>query len=143
MFLFFFFVLLTCTFHPANKNYYGVRIVTGYQVGAGTKDTGIYITLIGSKASSGKVKIISCLKAFEGTFSRRTYDDLVVECDGDLGEILVVVVGNDAMWACLGTPWFVDFVTVHNFQSKQNDEFPCYYWIGSHECVSFTAHTSK
>ena len=39
--------------------YYGVRIVTGSQAFAGTQDTDIYITLVGSKAASGKVKIVT------------------------------------------------------------------------------------
>ncbi len=128
----------------ANKGYYGIRIVTGKQLSARMSDSGVYITLIGSKASSGKVYICKWLKIFSQSTSRQSYDDLLIETDQDLGEILVVILGNDEAWFCsgIGAPWFVDFVMIHNFQSKGTDEFPCYHWIGDGDSVSCTAHTS-
>ena len=121
-----------------------MRIVTGSQEGAGTTDTDVYITLTGNKASSGKVGISSWLKALKGSTNRRTFDDLIIESDGDLGRVLVVAIGNEKEWfADLGAPWYVDFVMVHNFQSSLNEEFPVYHWIGDGDCVTCTAHTSK
>ena len=126
------------------KFYYGVRIVTGSQAGAGTDDTDIYITLTGSKASTGKVGISSWLKVLKGNFNRRTFDDLVIECDDDLGQVLMVTLGNDKDWLIqVDSPWYIEFVTVHNFQSTLNEEFPVYYWIGDRDYVTCTAHTSE
>ena len=107
-------------------------------------DTDVYITLIGSKASSGKVKIGGWLKALKGGSKRQTFDDLIIESDGDLGVVLVMAVGNKKdLLDDLGAPWYVDFVMVHNFQSSLNEEFPVYHWIGDGDCVTCTAHTSE
>ena len=126
------------------KYYYGARIVTGRCEGAGTKDTDVYITLIGSKASSGKITVGGWLKALKGSCSRHTFDDLIIESDGDLGQVLVVGVGNEKdLLTILGAPWFVDFVMVHDFQSNLNEEFPVYHWIGDGDYVTCTAHTSE
>ena len=79
-----------------------------------------------------------------------SYDDLVIECSGDLGQIEVVELGNDkGLWSTgsnlLGAAWYVDFVVVHNFQQKgqQGQEYPCYHWIGDGDYVTCTANTSK
>ena len=121
-----------------------MRIVTGSQEGAGTTNTDVYITLTGTKASSGKVGISGWLTALTGTFTRKTFDDLIIESDGDLGHVLVVAIANEKEWLVdCGAPWYVDFVIVHNFQSEHNLEFPVYYWIGYGDCVTCTAHTSE
>ena len=128
----------------STKSYYGVRIVTGCQEGAGGMDTDVYITLFGSKGHSGKIALSSILAVLKGRFSRRTFDDLVIESDCDLGEILVVGVGNEKEWlADMGAPWYVDFIMVHNFQRNSSDEFPVYHWIGDGDYVTCTAHTSE
>ena len=104
----------------------------------------VYIKLIGRHAESGKVKLTDLLTDMEGNFRRKKYDDLVIESDADLGEVLVVVVGNSHQFLSSCNPlWYVDFVIVHNFQSKTNEDFPCYHWIGPGDHVSCTAHTSK
>ena len=108
------------------KYYDGVRIATGSQKGAGTSNTAVYITLTGDKASSEKVGISSWVKARKGSCKRRTFDDLTIEfeSDDDLGQVLVVGIGNEKKWfAGSGAPWYVDYVVVHNFQSGLNEEF--------------------
>lgn len=75
---------------------------------------------------------------------RGTTENLIIESSGDLGTVLVVVLGNDKSWlAPLGAPWYVNEVQVHNLQSKIQEVFPCYHWIGDGDSVSFTAHTSE
>ena len=131
--------------YTGDKYYYGVRIVTGSAEGAGADFTNeIYMELVGSNAESGKVKLTDFMTTMEGSFRRKKYDDLVIESDKDLGEIQVVVVGNGhefvkSLFPC----WFVDFVIIHNFQSKTSEDFPCYHWIGVGDHVSFTANTSE
>ena len=131
--------------HAGDKCYYGVRIVTGSAEGAGADFTNeIYMKLVGSNGESGRVKLTDFVTTMEGSFRRKKYDDLVIESDKDLGEIQVVVVGNGHEF--LSSPfscWFVDFMIIHNFQSKTSEDFPCYHWIGVGDHVSFTAHTSK
>ena len=112
--------------------------------GGGAWDKEVYIRLIGSHAESGKVKLTDSQTTMEGSFRRKKYDDLVIESHADLGEVLVVIIGNEHKLLSFSNPrWYVDFVIVHNFQSKANEDFPCYHWIGPGDHVSCTAHTSK
>ena len=118
--------------------------MTGSAEGAGGDFwKGVYIKLIGRHAESGKVKLTDLLTELEGSFMRKKYDDLVIESDADLGEVLVVVVGNHEILSSCDPLWYVDFVIVHNFQSNTNEDFPCDHWIGPGDHVSCTAHTSK
>ena len=105
----------------------------------------MFVQLIGNKGQTSKVYLQNCLKVLVGhDIDHDTTENLIVESSGDLGEVLVVVLGNDKSWlAPLGAPWFVNEVQVHNFQSKVQERFPCYHWIGDRDEVSFTVHTSE
>ena len=136
-----------------------MRIVTGSEPGAGTLEDDVYITLVGSKASGTKIPIVDN-KVFRvpGAIYTNCYDDLLIESGADLGELLVVIIGNpknavftlnpfkaasNVVSAVAGSAWFVSFVDIIDFQTKQTVEFPCYHWINDGEDVSFTATTSK
>ena len=100
----------------------------------------MYISIIGSVASSGKVKVDGCfLRGHDG----QGYDDLIIEADGNLGNILVVEVANEDKIFDNELPWYVSLVTVHDFQNDSCEDFPSYHWVGNEESVSFTAHTSE
>ena len=123
--------------------YYGVRIVNGSEKLSGTPDTDIYLMLVGSKATTGRVSIVQGYLTASGT-STQSYDDLVVETNKDLGEVLVVTLGNPRNWLIsAGSSWFVDFVDVFNLQTKHKQEFPCYHWIDDGDEISFTSKTCK
>ena len=106
--------------HTDGRYYYGVSVVTGKQEGAGTSDTGVFVQLIGSKGQTSKVYLQDYLKVLTGrNIDSDTTENLIVESSGDLGEVLVVVLGNDKSWlAPLGAPWFVNEVQVHNFPKQ-------------------------
>ena len=131
--------------HADGKYYYGVSVVTGKQKGAGTSDTGVFVQLVGSKGQTKKVYLQNHLSVLLGRdIDEDTVENLIIESSGDLGEVLVVILGNDKSWlAPLGAPWFVNEVQVHNFQNEIHERFPCYHWIGDGDEVSFTAHTSE
>ena len=62
----------------------------------------------------------------------------------DLGEVLVVILGNHKNWLfSAGSAWFVDFVVVIDKQTKSEAEFPCYHWINDGDYISFTSKTGK
>lgn len=136
--------------HADSSFLYGLAIQTGKQLLAGTPDSGVYVTLVGSGGHTGKIYIHSALtfaisKKYIG---RGTIDFVIVKskADHDLGEVLVVILGIDKnrRQNVIPDPWFVDCVYVYNFQTKKPiSTFPCYHWIGSGDSVSFTAHTSK
>ena len=99
----------------------------------------MYVVIVGSVASSSKVKVSgSFLPSFGGRCN-----DLIIEADGNLGDILVVEVVNEHTFFDNKHPWYVSLVTVYNFQSNSSENFPCYHWVGNEESVSFTAHTSE
>ena len=116
--------------------------MTGSDEGAGADFTNM--KLVGSNAESGKVKLTDFVTTMKGSFRSKKYDDIVIESDKDLGEVQVVVVGNGHEFLSSHFPcWFVDFVIIHNFQSRTTEQFPCYHWIDLEDHVSFTAHTSE
>jgi len=122
--------------------YYGVRIVTGVQRGIGASDPNIHLELIGSKAMTGAIKIkTGWLSALRRPHRRQVCDDLIVESAEDLGDILVVVLGNNNGWFTNhGSPWYVKYVTVYR---DSEVVFPCYHWIGGSMHIHFTAHTGE
>ena len=129
----------------AVKYYYDLTIVTGQQEGAGTSDTGVFVRLIGSKGQSSKIYLQNFLKVLIGKgIKEDSHDTLTIESSGDIGEILVVILGNDKCWLVTsGAPWYVNEVLVHNLQNKERKVFPCYHWIGDNDYISFTAQTGK
>ena len=132
-------------FITATKHCYDVTIVTGKQEGAGTSDTGVFVRLVGSKGQSKKVYLQSFLKVLFGKgIKEASRDSLRIESEGDLGDILVVILGNDKSWLTTsGAPWYVNEVLVNNLQNKEHKVFPCYHWIGDGDHVSFTAETGE
>ena len=134
------------TLNAAGNYYYGVSIVTGDQKGAGTPDTGAYVTLVGSKGHSGKIFLQNFLSVVTGrSLDKGMCSSFVIESSGNLGEVLVVILGIDKrkLSNALADPWYVDDVGVYNYQSKWQDMFPCNHWLNNGDSVSFTAHTSK
>lgn len=79
------------------------------------------------------------------SIDKGTSSNVVIESSGDLGDVLVVILGIDKglLNNPLAAPWYVDDVGVYNYQNKQRDVFPCYHWLATGDSVSFTAHTSK
>lgn len=92
---------------------------------------------------SGPVKVkTGWLGALRRPHRRQVCDDLIVESSEDLGDILVVVLGNNNGWFTdQGTPWYVKYVRVYS--DNKEVVFPCYHWIGDEEHIHFTAYTSK
>jgi hypothetical protein len=133
--------------HTGRRYCYGASIKTGNQEGAGTPDTGAYIILIGSKGHSDKINLQSLLTILFGrSLDKGTYRNVVIESSGDLGEVLVVILGieeDKLINNSLADPWYINDVNIYNYQNGQEEVFPCYHWLNSGDSVSFTAHTSK
>ena len=120
-----------------------MQIDTGKQIGAETKNE-LYLTLVGTKGHTGKVSLQNFLKALLNPISKETTEKLTIESDRDLGDILVVIVGNVGFHqdALIEDYWYVSSVGVANLQTDTVEHFPCYHWIGENSSVSFTANTS-
>lgn len=137
------------------KFYYGVRIITGDHDNAHADTSSVKIKITGDIATSDDVSMrVKEYLIVYAHFKKSTYEDVLVESDGDLGEILIV---EPSMchhgWADILVPspqWYVEFITVYNRQSNESNgytqtkDFPCYHWIG-HDCrgVSCTSETGE
>ena len=121
-------------------------VSTGEEEGTAGFDRGIYLVVEGTKGSSGKLYV---RKLFSIASSKGAAYLVQIEASGDLGEILVTTVGSDPHQTSVfdkgmkPKPWFVEFVIVHNFQSKYTSTFPCYHWIAFGGSVSLTSGTGK
>ena len=116
--------------------------MNGKQLGAGTSSPEAFISLIGRSGHSGKLYLQGFLSLLSGnTIHQDTWDNVIIESNGDLGEILVVILGIDE--SIVDDPWYVNEVGVYNFQSSKHDAFSCYHWIGNGDSISITAQTSK
>ena len=60
------------------------------------------------------------------SINRDTIETLTIVSDKDLGDILVVTVGCDAV-ADLLDDWYVSSVVVVNIQTDAVEHFPCYH----------------
>ena len=80
-----------------------------------------------------------------GAITKETTENWLVVTNQDLGDILVVIVGNsvDTSSQWMEDTWYVSFVGVANPQTNTVEHFPCYHWIGENSSVSITAKTSR
>ena len=98
--------------------------------------------LIGNVAKTGKIGIGNFFNWLIS--SGDTYDDYIIECETDLGEIQLVTISNDsARLYERNANWFVDFTYVINLKSKLEQNFPCYHWLGDGEEQTNSASTGK
>ena len=122
--------------------YYGFRIVNGKMDATWIKGADIFFNLIGDRASTGKVSIFELWLAGSG-MKARTYIDMIVATDGDLGDVQVVELGISGGIFSDST-WFVNDTTVyHDLSTMKGVLFPCYHWIGKDTSVSTTSKTSE
>ena len=146
-------VRIICQFYRiicflGDKFYYGLRIVTGDQAGASPDTCNVVVSLTGDKGTTGEITInVRKGFLFKTRFEESAYDDLVIECDGDLGDIQVVHAGLRyiTVIGIIAPDWYIDYFTVHNYQSTQLKNYPCYHWIGgqSTKDVTATSETGK
>ena len=109
--------------------------MTGNQSGASADAANIVLALTGNRGTTGEVTVDTkegWLLFVEAHFKKSTYDDLVIECDGDLGDIQVVQAGlrYKRLFDITTPDWYIDYFTVCNYQKSQFKIFPCYHWIG-------------
>ena len=122
-----------------NKCYYGIRIATGSYTLSGTNNTGIYVTLIGEKATE-KIYILSTFHFIKSN----SYFDILIETE-NLGEVSVVTLGihKNILHSLESTSWFVEHVSIHDWANNSIRKFPCYHWIEDGKFVSMTPKTSE
>ena len=118
--------------------------MNGKQEGAasGSISREAFICLVGTNGHSGKLYLQGLLSWLHSDIQRNNWVDMVVESSGDLGEILVVILGiGDHGLLEIHPSWYVNEVGVYNTQNGKQDAFPCYHWIGKGDTISISART--
>lgn len=110
---------------------------------AGTQGADVFITLVGSESTTGKVSIYSYLRHLFGGIMSGTAEDLIIETEQSLGDIQVVLLGIDGGEWALDSTWFVKYTAVKDLGTGAEVQFPCYHWIGKNQVISTTSKTSK
>ena len=107
-----------------------------------------FIYLVGKSGCTGKVDLPSIYwKLLKRLFLwRNGHQDIlthvIIESNGDLGEISVVILGSEKR-RILPLTCYVTDVRLNNFQNSKQDTFPCCHWIGNGDNFSIIANTSK
>ena len=111
--------------------------------GAGTNTCDAFVTLIGSKASTGKLRLEGLKEFIDGGLNAGTHQDMIIETECSLGDVLVVTLGIEGKVES-NHEWFVQYIKVIDFTKEMAEtQFPCYHWIKSHTRITTTAGTSK
>jgi len=121
----------------SSKIYYGVRIVSGdYE--NNLSSGGIHLNLVGSTGATEKLKIHTHIKV-------NTNLDVLIEADGKLGNVQVVIFEKSKGLFEHNENWFINYSIVYTYPGNTTEEklFPCYRWIGDGESMSTTSATSK
>ena len=132
--------------HIGGKGYYGVRIVNGKILGAGTTGVDVYLTLVGDRGATGKVSLLGYLKQSADGIDAGTYDDFLIETAQPLGDVKVVGLGiphTPEGDAATDSTWFVQYTNVYDILTEFSEDtrFPCYQWIEEKELVTTTSKT--
>ena len=124
---------------------YGVRVVNGKMGGAGVDNYSVFVNLVGTKGSTGKVHLHGITQCLVGGIKKNTHQDLIIKTWATLGDIQVVILGIDGKIGLHNT-WFVQYTVVYDFfgeHDKEGVQFPCYHWIKPNQTVTTTAATSE
>ncbi|KAI6653436.1 Arachidonate 5-lipoxygenase-like [Oopsacas minuta] len=99
------------------------------------------IQLIGENTTTKTIDLAFHVKR---PWNRRgTFDEYLIECKGDLGEVQVVSIRNEGPKAMnLIANWYLDFTNVINFQTMSELTFSFYHWIGEGDHFSNPADSS-
>lgn len=120
----------------ADKGYYGIRVVNGDTITAGTYHSSVFVSLVGDKGYVEKVSLITSY--FQWGIRACTHQDLIIETSKSLGKVLVVILGMEGGWG--NSSWFVSYSTVYDLCDDGSEVvYPCYHWIKLHEEVTSTS----
>ena len=101
--------------------------------------------LVGKQGATKKIYLLDHLSIFS-SIKRGTCDDLLVRSNANLGDVQVVILGNEKSWFIRHANWYVNYISICHYNGgsvRQEVKFPCYHWIGDNEAVSITSATGK
>ena len=102
----------------------------------------LYMELTGVEAKTDKIAIGDNWQKFQK--SDASFDDYIIECDENLGEVQLVTLGNNGCRSKSSIAgWYADFTFVVNLQTKVGQIFPCYHWIGDGDSFTESANCGE
>eukprot|EP00731_Ephydatia_muelleri_P010375 Em0005g961a len=108
--------------HKRAHFYYGIRISTGSDKVLAMAHKDAYVSIIGSKACTGKFTIVH--KWLGTAPSPHYYDDIMIESTKALGEVLVVNLCTSKHWTFEArSAWLVNFVERENQLERQRTRY--------------------
>nr|XP_020724693.1 arachidonate 12-lipoxygenase, 12R-type [Odocoileus virginianus texanus] len=116
---------------------YKVRVATGTDFLSGTMDS-ISLIIVGTQGESHK----QLLNHFGRDFATGAVDDYTVQCQQDLGDLIIVRLFKERYSFFPKNPWYCNYVQVC-VPNGRIYHFPAYQWMDGYETLSLREATGK
>ncbi|XP_040856715.1 arachidonate 12-lipoxygenase, 12R-type [Ochotona curzoniae] len=116
---------------------YKIKVATGTDFLSGTLDS-ISMTLVGTQGESHK----HLLNHFGRDFATGAVDDYTMQCQQDLGELIIVRLHKERYSFFRKSPWYINYVQVCAPDGRVY-HFPAYQWMDGYETLALREATGK
>uniref|UniRef100_A0A8I5ZN12 Arachidonate 12-lipoxygenase, 12R type n=1 Tax=Rattus norvegicus TaxID=10116 RepID=A0A8I5ZN12_RAT len=116
---------------------YKVKVATGTDFFSGTLDS-ISLTIVGTQGESHKQR----LNHFGRDFATGAVDDYTVQCQQDLGELIIIRLHKEPHSFLPKDPWYCNYVQICAPNCRVY-HFPAYQWMDGYETLSLREATGK
>ncbi|XP_031208972.1 arachidonate 12-lipoxygenase, 12R-type isoform X1 [Mastomys coucha] len=116
---------------------YKVKVATGTDFFSGTLDS-ISLTIVGTQGESHKQR----LNHFGRDFATGAVDDYTVQCQQDLGELIIIRLHKEPHSFLAKDPWYCNYVQICAPDCRVY-HFPAYQWMDGYETLALREATGK
>lgn len=116
---------------------YKVKVATGTDFFSGTLDS-ISLTIVGTQGESHK----QLLNHFGRDFATGAVDEYTVQCQQDLGELIIIRLHKEPHSFLPKDPWYCNYVQICAPNCRVY-HFPAYQWMDGYETLALREATGK
>uniref|UniRef100_G1PAF4 Arachidonate 12-lipoxygenase, 12R type n=1 Tax=Myotis lucifugus TaxID=59463 RepID=G1PAF4_MYOLU len=116
---------------------YKVKVATGDDFLSGTMDS-ISLTIVGTEGESHKQR----LNHFGRDFATGAVDEYTVQCQQDLGELIIIRLHKERYSFFPKNPWYCNYVQICAPNGRIY-HFPAYQWMDGYETLALREATGK
>uniref|UniRef100_A0A8C8ZYG5 Arachidonate 12-lipoxygenase, 12R type n=1 Tax=Prolemur simus TaxID=1328070 RepID=A0A8C8ZYG5_PROSS len=116
---------------------YKVKVATGTDLLSGTTDS-ISLTIVGTQGESDKQR----LNHFGRDFATGAVDEYTVQCQQDLGELIIIRLHKERHSFLPKNPWYCNYVQICTPNGRVY-HFPAYQWMDGYETLALREATAK
>ncbi|XP_037350224.1 arachidonate 12-lipoxygenase, 12R-type [Talpa occidentalis] len=116
---------------------YKVKVATGTDLLSGTMDS-ISLTIVGTQGESQK----QLLNHFGRDFATGAVDEYTVQCQQDLGELIIIRLHKERYSFFPKNPWYCNYVQI-SAPNGRIYHFPAYQWMDGYETLALREATGK